>query len=149
VVAEAVEQLKGKLGFLQSEGDRCFFSNQPNLNRIRLVKMENIVEDRVTEVEKDLLREAVRGGKLKVFVWEERSGNIPDGEELKLVILKRENGEIREEILKNKGQTPRVYRNTIFFLYPVETERSPFSQAVRYKLACEAIEGDKTLNLSQ
>jgi len=149
VVAEAVEQLKGKLGFLQSEGDRCFFSNQPNLNRIRLVKMENIVEDRVTEVEKDLLREAVRGGKVKVFVWEEQSGNIPDGEELKLVILKRENGSVREEILKNKGQTPRVYRNTLFFLYPVETERIPFSQAVKYKLACEAIEGDKTLNLSQ
>ncbi len=42
VVAEAVDQLKWKLFYLQSVNEKLFFSNQPNLNRILLNQMENI-----------------------------------------------------------------------------------------------------------
>ena len=148
-VAEAVEQLKNMLFFLQSHGDRYFFSNQPNLHRIRLTKMENIPEREIVEAERDLLKAALKGGKLKLFVWEENSGNIPDTEELKLAILKKENGNVLETLSKNKGQTPRVNRNTLFFLYPLETERPGFVSAVKLKIACEAVEEDRTLNLSE
>ncbi len=148
VVAEAVEQLKGKLFYLQSMGDKYFFSNQPNLNRIRLTKTENIKDTEVVEVEKELLKESLRGSKLKVFIWEEDSANIPDTEEHKVLILRRKNNEVMETIQKNKGQTPRVYRNTLFFLYPLESEKALFVNTVKVKLACEVIEDDKTLILS-
>ncbi|OIP91485.1 MAG: AAA family ATPase [Syntrophaceae bacterium CG2_30_58_14] len=147
-VAEAVEQLKNMLFFLQSHGDLYFFSNQPNLHRIRLTKTENIPEREIVEAERDLLKAALKGGKLKLFVWEENSGNIPDNEELKLAIMKKENGNVLEALSKNKGQTPRVNRNTLFFLYPLETERPGFVSAVKLKIACEAVEEDRTLNLS-
>jgi len=81
VVAEAVEQLKGKLFYLQSAGEKYYFSNQPNLNRIRLGKMENIKDEQVLDVEKELLIETLKGSKLKIFLWEEDSANIPDTEE--------------------------------------------------------------------
>ncbi len=149
VVAEAVEQLKNKLFFLQSHGDLYFFSNQPNLHRIRLTKMDNVTEREVVAAEKELLRAALKGGKLKLFVWEENSGNIPDSEELKLAILKSKEGQILDNLSKNKGQTPRVNRNTLFFLYPLESERPGFIHAVKMKIACEAVETDKTLNLSE
>jgi len=149
VVAEAVEQLKGKLFYLQSLGDKYYFSNQPNLNRIRLTKMENLKESELVEVERELLKESLKGSKLKVFIWEEDPANIPDTEEHKLLVLKRKSSEVMENIQKNKGLTPRVYRNTLFFLYPLETERALFINTLKMKLACEAIDEDKTLNLSE
>ena len=148
VVAEAVEQLRDKLFYLQNIGEKYFFSNQPNLNRILLTNMENIKEKELIETERELLRESIKDGKLKVFIWEENAGNIPDSEELKLVILKKENKEIIDNILKNKGQTPRVHRNTLFFLYPLESERAGFIDNMKRRMAYEHIELDEKLSLS-
>jgi hypothetical protein len=149
VVAEAVEQLKGKLFYLQSIGEKYFFSNQPNLNRILLTNMENIREEKVVQTELELLRKSMSYNRLRVFAWQEDPGNIPDSEELKLVILKRENRTVLSNILMNKGQTPRVYRNTLFFLYPLESERPAFNNTIRRKIAYEYIEHDPSLNLSK
>jgi hypothetical protein len=91
----------------------------------------------------------LNGKKLKIFIWEEKTENIPDSEELKLVILKSKNQKLMDSILKTKGQTSRVYRNTIFFLYPLESERSNFINIVKNKIAYEYIEKDKNLNLSE
>ncbi|MCX5850425.1 MAG: DUF499 domain-containing protein [Deltaproteobacteria bacterium] len=149
VVAEAVEQLKGKLFYLQSLGDKYFFSNQPNLNRIRLTKMDNIKNQEVTDIEKELLVDGFKGSKLKAFAWEEKPGDISDIEEHKLVILKKKDDKVMENIHKNKGLKQRVYNNTLFFLYPLESERAFFENTVKMKLACEYIDDDKTLNLSE
>ncbi len=149
VVAEAVEQLKGKLFYLQNLGDKYYFANQPNLNRIRLTKMENIKDPEVVEVEEELLKENMKDSRLKAFIWQEDPGNIPDNEEHKLLVLKRKSDKVMDEIQKNKGLTPRVYRNALFFLYPLEAERTLFINTVKMKLACESIEDDKTLILSE
>ncbi len=42
VVAEAIEQLKSKLFYLQSISEKYFFNNQPNLNRILIKHMGSI-----------------------------------------------------------------------------------------------------------
>jgi hypothetical protein len=84
VVAEAVEQLKGKLFYLQNIGEKYFFNNQPNINRILLTNMENIPEEKVVQTELELLRKSILGARLKVFVWEESASNIPDSDDLKL-----------------------------------------------------------------
>ena len=149
VVAEAVEQLKGKLFYLQSVAEKYFFNNQPNLNRILLTNMENIKDEKIVQTEKELLKANISGAKLKVFVWEENPANIPDFEELKLVILRRQSREVISGILKNKGQTPRVYRNTLFFLYPLESEKPAFTNTIKRKIAYEYIEQDQNLNLNE
>lgn len=148
VVAEAVEQLKGKLFFLQSKGDKYFFSNQANLNRILLNNMENIKAPDLKEMERELLKCSIRSDKLRTYIWEENPANIADTEELKLVILKTENKPLINEILKSKGQTPRVYRNTLFFIYPLEAERSRFLDTIKRKIAFENIADDKNLRLT-
>ncbi len=148
VVAEAIEQLKGKLFYLQSIGDKYFFSNQPNINRILLTKMENIRSKEIADLEYDLLKRSIKGGKFKVFIWEENAGNISDSDELKLVILKKEDSGLIDDILKNKGLTPRVNRNTLFFLYPMESERTGFVSNIKKKIAYDYIEQDRSLPLS-
>ena len=148
VVAESVEQLNDALFFVQKTGDKYLFSNQPNINRIRLAKMENIRDNELVEEERDLLKESIKVGNLKVFMWEENPANIADSEDLKLIILKKENKALMKEIMENKGHTPRVYRNTLFFLYPMESERTGFANVITRKIANENIESDKNLNLS-
>lgn len=148
VVSEALEQLKSRLFYMQNVADKYFFSNQPNLNRIVLTKMENIKDADAVNLEKEILRSNLGSGCLKVFIWETNSVNIADTEDLKLLILKQENKELINEIITSKGQTPRVYRNTLFFLHPIESERSPFERALKKKIAYEYIESDSNLRLT-
>jgi len=111
--------------------------------------MENVKNEKVIETEQELLKGNIAGGKLRVFIWEDNANNIPDSEELKLVILKTDSKEAINNILTSKGQVPRVYRNTLFFLYPLESERPSFVDTVKRKVAYEYIERDKNLNLSE
>ncbi len=148
VVVEAIEQLKGRLFYLQSSGDKYFFSNQPNINRILLTKMENIKDDEIEIFEYELIKKNVNGGKFKVFIWEENHANIIDTEDLKLIILKKEDKRVMEDIIQNKGGSPRINRNTIFFLYPAESERPGFINILKKKLAYDSIEQDKGLTLT-
>lgn len=147
-VVEALEQMKGKLFYIQATGDRYFFSNQPNLNRIIITKMENVKDPEIEKLEKDLIQKNISGVKLKVYVWIENSSEIPNTPELKLVILPSFNEKLMEGILGTKGKTPRVYKNMIFFLYPIESERFGFLILVKRKLAYDKIQDDVGLKLS-
>ena len=51
-------------------------------------------------------------------------------------------------MIKMKGQTPRVNRNTLFFLYPSEVERTGFMNTMKRKIAFENIMDDDNLNLT-
>jgi len=146
-VAEALEQLRSKLFYLQTPEDKYFFNNQPNLNRILLTKIENIKEQNVVSLEKDLLKENLTYQNLKIFLWKENSSDIPDSEDLKLIILKRDDKTLMQNILNTKGQSPRVNKNTLIFLYPMESERSVFIDSLKRKIAYESIYQDSELKL--
>lgn len=149
VIVVAVDLLKGKLFYLQNPGEKYYFRNQPNINRILLSKIENIKESEILEAEKENLKSTIRGGRFKTFIWIENSADIPDSEELKLLILRQENKTTIEEITKNKGQNPRVYRNTLFFLYPLESERPVYLQNLMRYIAYGKVESDRDLGISE
>lgn len=149
VVSEAADQLKSKLFFLQSQNDKYFFSNQPNLNRILLTKMENIKDRDLVEVQKETIKQQLTGEKLQVFLWPDKPKDIPDSDELKLGILAERNESLMKSIIETKGDTPRVYRNTVLFMVPSDTEKSSFVELLRRKIAHEHILSDKTLNLKE
>lgn len=149
IISEVLEQLKVRLFFLQNEEGKYFFSNLPNLNRIVLTKIENIKDEEVIELEKELLKSHLGGSGLKVFIWETSPSVIPDTEDLKLVILSEENRAQIEQISATKGQTPRIYRNTLFFLYPAESERPSFYNTLRRRLAYESLNKDSQLHLTE
>ncbi len=147
VVAEAVEQLKGKLFYLQHQNGKYFFTNQPNLNRMLHQKMENIDISQLTEFESEILKESIAGRKLRVILWPEKTADVPDDQELKLVILPQHREDLMGEILQKKGENTRVNRNTIFFLTPREGERTGFENVLRKYLGHEHLFADKTLSL--
>ncbi len=149
VVGEALDELKNSLFYLQHENEKYFFTNQPNLNRIIITKMENISDDKVEELEKDLLRKLINPSGLKTYIWAENSQDIPDTPEFKLVILKESDKKLMEKLLTEKGNSPRINRNNIFFLAPMEAYRNELFKTLRKMIALEDILRDKTLNLSE
>jgi hypothetical protein len=148
VVAEAVEKLKGRLFYLQYQSDRYFFSNQANLNRLLLTRMENIADREIQETEKALLRQQAGSAPLNVFIWCDRSADIPDTPDLKLIILPDAHETRMNELRDTKGEARRVYRNTLFILTPLESERAQFAVLVRRMLAYQRMQNDASLKLT-
>ena len=148
VIAEASNQLRSKLFYLQSDADKAYFTNQPNLNRILQTRIENITASEVDEFEETLLKSNLSGKRLQTFVWQKDGSGIPDDTELKLVILKAHDDALMKRMVEMKGNTPRSNRNTLFFLTPLERERAGFYNQLRSIIAYRTIESDKTLTLS-
>ena len=150
VLTEAVEGLQEKLFYLQHESGRSYFTNQPNLNSILLTRMENINERALDGFEKEVLEKnvSVSGGQLKTRIWPKDGSDIPDDTDLKLIIIKERDDSLMKDTLETKGKTPRVNRNTLFFLTPLEHEAAGFYSQLRKIIAYGAIGKDKTLNLS-
>ena len=148
-IAESAEKLKGKLFYLQVYQDKYFFSNEPNLNRILLTKMDNVTQEEVLDKEHQLLNKNISGSRIKTFIWPDRPGDVQDSKELKLIILKDNNSEKIKNFIDLKGESPRVYRNTLIFLCPFEQEKIRFTNTIKETIAYEQIKSDKTLNLNQ
>ena len=147
-LTEAVNGLQEKLFYLQHESGRSCFTNQPNLNSILLIRMENINKRAIDELEENELKRNLSGGQLKTFILPESGSDIPDDVNLKLVALKERDDSLMKNILEMKGNTPRVNRNTLFFLTPLEHEAAGFYSQLRKIIAYRDISKDKTLNLS-
>ncbi len=144
IITDAVEKLKEHLFYLSDMG--IFFTNQPNLNRILLIKMENITQDSIEGEEHDLLRNSIEKKYFDVYIWPNNSRDIPDTTRLKLIVLK--DSEKLKDFLDNYGDRPRIYRNTLIFLCPLDSERVSFNNFMKKKLAYSLIEKDKTLLIS-
>jgi hypothetical protein len=147
-VAEAVEELKGRLFYIQNQAGKYFFSNQANLNHLLLVRMENIAETEIKSQEERLLRENIKDNKLKPYIWRTNSPDIPETPDLKLIVLPDNNLNLIKSILEEKGGSPRVHKNTLFFLVPMQSERPAFASLIRRFLAYQALQSDITLKLT-
>ena len=148
VVAEASTDLQNKLFYLRYEGGKFYFSNQPNLNRLLLTRMENIRDSEIEEFEEALVKRNLSIGKLNTLIWPSDGSEVTDNADLKLVILKQLDESLIQAILETKGNTPRVNRNSLFFLTTLAHERSGFYNQLKSTIAYRALTKDSTLNLS-
>lgn len=143
VVAEAADMLKGKLFYVHRPADLYFFTNQINLTRVLLTRMENVQPERIRQTERELLGQRIsREQRLKVYIWPQDTADIPDTPDLKLVILPEADPQMMQDIFERKGGTPRVHRNTLFFLAPSLSERPVFDDTVCRYLAYQSLEKD-------
>jgi len=148
VVGDLIDELSKTLFYLQTDGEKYFFTTKPNINRLILLKMENVHEHQIEEAEREFLKKKAGSG-IKVYVWPESPSDIPDTPEFKLVILKEENNEFAERILSTKGSSPRIFRNTLFFLFPTESGKKELENAIRRLIAFKEILSDRNLELDK
>ncbi len=148
VVGEAANNLPNQLFFLRHEAERSYFTNQPNLNRILLTRMENIKDSEIEVMEKKLVKRNLSFGRLNTLTWLNDGAVVADTADLRLIILKSPDESLMQSILETKGKTPRVNRNSLFFLTTLAHERSGFYNQLKKTIAYRALGKDTTLNLS-
>ena len=149
IIVEALEKLRNTLFYLYDSESIYLFTNKPNLNRILLNKIDGISEARLIEVEEHLLRQIFKKSEhFDVYICPKDTKDIPDTEKLKLIIMEGNNPTMIKEFIETYGDRPRVYRNTMIFLCPLEGEKSKFLDMLRKKLAWEEIEKDRNLELT-
>ncbi len=146
VIDSVINELRNRLFYLSDEG--LYFSNRPNLNRILLTREENITKEDIVEEERKYLERFIsKTGRFSVYIWPDNHKDIPDNTELKLVILKDK--EPDWEFIEKRGESPRIYRNTLIFLAPDSNQKLAFHDFLRRLLALKSIKADEKLNLTE
>lgn len=72
-MGDVVANFKSKLFYLRSEDDRFLFSSEPNLNRLKMDRMESIRDNELLENEQNLLTSNIGKQKLRVKIWQKKS----------------------------------------------------------------------------
>ncbi len=159
VFNDALARLVDRLTYLYSGNRRYWFDNRPNLRRTMEDRAGRLEASRVEEEIVDRLRRMHERADFRGVHTCLPSGDIPDEDETRLVILRPSVGHranradsaalsAAADILNNRGSSPRKYRNMLIFVAADADQVSVLEQETRRLLAWKSIvdEAD-TLNL--
>lgn len=152
IIDAAKHRLTEHLFFLRTENGKAYFDTQPNLNRIVQTRMENVDPEVVKARVAAQLRQSFKEGRearLKIHRLPKDGMAVPDDETLKLIVLDRRDDAFCQDLIENRGETRRIYRNTLFFILPAAGEATGLKSETRKIIAYEEIKKDTSLNLSR
>lgn len=146
IIGDALTKISERLFYLHLTDRRYFFLNVPNITRMHLTRKAEVSEKNVIEEEKELLKSVLGKKTFDIYQWPKRSNEIPDTKKLKLIVV-RDKGNMGE-FMENYGERPRVYRNTMLFLAPFESEKPAFDDFVKGMIAWNLILDDPITKLT-
>lgn len=159
---DALMTLHGALSYLYNNpnGNRFWYDTKPTLRKTAEDRASQVSSDDVEmEIEnrlKKCRREAPFAG---IHVCPASAGDVPDDQAVRLVILRMKDTYRRnydssnamravENILNNRGTSPRVFRNMLAFVAPDQDKLGALQQEVKRYIAWTSIMSDKDdLNL--
>ena len=146
IISDALGFLNDTLLYLHSRDGKYFIHREPNPKKAFISKKDSIKDEIVTNEEEDLLG-LILGRKIfEIYKWPTKPKDIADTKKLKLIIGK--DHDHFHEFLENYGERPRVFRNTMIFLAPLESERHVFDDHVRGKIAWNLVLNDPLIRLN-
>ena len=157
---DALRRLTDQATHLYVDGTRYWYSTQPSVTRLAQDRAAQQEIDNVWEDLKRRLRaDRQRGEFAAVHAVPDSTGDVPDEMEVRLVVLgpeKPHSGKatdsqgrlMAEEILSQRGNSPRLYKNMLVFLAPDKARLNDLEQAIRNYLAWNSIWKERvSLNL--
>ena len=158
---DALRRLTDRATHLYLDGKTYWFSTQPSVTRLAEERAAQFEEHVIwDEVKLRIRSDRQRGEFCAVHPAPDSSGDVPDDMEARLVILGPESYHVNnktpdtpalasaQEILNNRGTSPRMYRNMLVFLAPDKQRLDELEQAIRTFMAWKTICDDKqVLNL--
>jgi predicted AAA+ superfamily ATPase len=159
---DALRRLATAATYLYQDGPRYWYSTQPTVTKLAEDRAEQLRRnpDAVAEELDRRLRADLRktGDFLRVHPLPHSGQDVPDERDARLVVLgpdhpySKEAGNRAEvaakAILESRGNSPRLFRNTLVFLAVDLTRLQDLDEAARRYLAWESIVNEKeTLNL--
>jgi len=151
IVGDALGRLQDELWYLHREEGRFYFSIHPNLNRVLIDHMDDIIEDDIVEEVRRQVK-GMAGNALAVYPFPRGSRDVPDNRGLKLAVLSPEHlwgapqtEALLREFLDRCGEGHRVNKNTLLFLLMDEGSWLDLVGKLRRWLALGAIRGNRDL----
>lgn len=142
VFGDALRQLGDQAAHLYADGARYWYSTQPNVGHVardRAAQQQD--DDCFVEIRSRLKKQQnQRGGFAKVYPAPDSSGDVPDETDGRLVILAPEKAHTSgvidspalvsaKEFLEKRGNSQRVYQNTMVFLSADKTRLDELREA--------------------
>ena len=162
VFNDALRRMSNQLTYLYTDGSRYWYDTRPTVNRMAQDRAQNIHPDLVYQEAIERLR-AVRFRRedfAAAHIAPQSSGDVADEWRTRVVVLAPEYGhkrngdslsqaqEVSKEILENRGNSPRLYRNMLVFIAPDVTNAQAWEQSLREYLAWKSIDDEaEPLNL--
>jgi predicted AAA+ superfamily ATPase len=162
VFGDALRRLAAAATYLYQDGPRFWYATQPTVTKLAEDCAEQLIRDpdKVAQEMDERLRADVRkmGDFARIHPLPRSGADVPDDLNTRLVVLpaehpySKESGSAAETaaraILESRGNTPRLYRNTLVFLAADKVRLQDLREAVRRFLAWKSILAEKVgLNL--
>jgi predicted AAA+ superfamily ATPase len=162
VFGDALRRLAGAATYLYQDGARYWYSTQPTVTKLAEDRAEQLKRESdkvVQEMERRLRLDLKQAGDFSRIHPMPQSGvDVPDELEARLVVLScnhpysKDAGNAAETaakaILEARGNSPRLYRNSLVFLAADKGRLQELDEATRRYLAWESIiDEQQSLNL--
>ncbi len=164
IFGDALRKLSDRGRYIQQDGDRYWIDLSPNLNRTAEdYKLSYLRENEELLFELNLLIQKEgkkRGGFSGIHSGQISNNEIPDINSTRLILLAAQYHHKRgsesseamkwiKECLRNKGGSPRQYKNSLLFLAPDEKNLSSLLSSLAERKAWQTIKDEKIrLNLT-
>ncbi len=154
---DALRRLAAAATYLYQDGPRYWYSTQPTVTKLAEDRAEQLKRDpdKVADELERRLRADLRadGDFARIHPLPRSGADVPDDLDARLVVsagracLHQGSGQAAgaaaKAILESRGNTPRLYRNTLVFLAADKVRLQDLDEAVRRYLAWESIVEDK------
>lgn len=162
VFGDALRRLAAAATYLYQDGPRFWYATQPTVTKLAEDRAEQLKRDpdKVAQELDERLRADLRktGDFARIHPLARSGADVPDDLDARLVVLPAEHPYSKEPgsaaetaaraIIESRGNTPRLYRNTLVFLSADKVRLQDLDEAVRKFLAWESILAEKlALNL--
>ncbi|MEX1138034.1 MAG: Swt1 family HEPN domain-containing protein [Bacteroidota bacterium] len=163
IFGDALRRLATAATYLYQDGARYWYSTQPTVTKLAEDRAEQLQRDLDAvpkEVERRLRNDLWKVGDFsRIHPLPQSSADVPDETDARLVVLgishpySKDAGNFAEKeartILSTRGNSPRLYQNTLVFLAVDKSRLQDLDQAARKYLAWQSIIHDKeSLDLS-
>ena len=163
VFGDALRRLAGAATYLYQDGPRYWYSTQPTVTKLAEDRAEQLKRDPdkwAHEIERRLREDLRQTGLFsRIHPMPQSGQDVPDDMDARLVVLGVNHAYSKEPsnaaeaaakaIFEARGNTPRLYRNTLVFLAPDRSRLQDLDEAARKYLAWKSILAEKvTLNLN-
>ncbi len=162
IFGDALRRLSDRATFLYADSGRYWYSIKANVTQVAADRATQIDRaDVYAKLTEQLKKDRSRGDFAGVHVAPDGAADVPDEMEARLVVLGPEHVHVRgtaessarkrvEDILANRGSSPRIFRNMLVFLAPDAKNLGVLETAVRQFMAWDSILNDReTLDLTE
>jgi len=162
VFGDALRRLASAATYLYQDGARYWYSTQPTVTKLaddRAEQLKRESDQVVHELDKRLRADLRQVGDFnRIHPMPQSGQDVPDDFDARLVVIgidhpySKESGNKAEAaarvVLESRGNTPRLFQNSLVFLAADKTRLQDLDEAARRYLAWDSILADKTeLNL--